>query len=76
MDALDTIDGAGQLGGDEQYRQLAKEHELLDQRLHELTERHYLSSNEQFEEQTLKKRKLAVKDRMAELERDHVVHRA
>ena len=73
MSALETTDGTEQLGGDEQYRQLAREHQLLDRRLHELTERHYLSSREQFEEQTLKKRKLALKDQMAELERTHAV---
>jgi uncharacterized protein YdcH (DUF465 family) len=57
------------LKSDEGYRQLAEQHHQLDDRLHELTERHYLSSSEQFEEATLKKRKLALKDRMEEMAR-------
>ena len=69
MGAVDTGDGAGQLAGEDAYRQLAKEHESLDRRLHELTERPYLSTTEQFEETTLKKRKLALKDQMARLAR-------
>jgi uncharacterized protein YdcH (DUF465 family) len=36
----------------------------LDDRLHQLTERHFLSPSEQVEEVTLKKRKLALKDQM------------
>lgn len=48
----------------DQYRQLSARHHLLDDRLHQLTEQHYLSSTEQFEEVTLKKQKLALKDQM------------
>ena len=55
----------------EQYRQLAERHHELDDRLHELTERHYLSVSEQLEEVTLKKRKLALKDRMEEIARGY-----
>ena len=69
MTAVDTEDTAGELGGDEQYRQLAEQHQLLDRRLHELIERPYLSTSEQLEESTLKKRKLALKDQMAQLSR-------
>ena len=54
---------------DDTYRQLAEQHHQLDDRLHELTERHYLSTTEQVEESTLKKRKLALKDRMEEMAR-------
>ena len=57
------------LQSDETYRQLASRHQELDTRLHELSEKHYLSTNEQFEEVTLKKRKLALKDRMEEIMR-------
>ena len=69
MGAVDTEDRAGQLNGAEQYRQLAEQHQLLERRLHELTERHYLSTSEQLEESMLKKRKLALKDQMAQLAR-------
>lgn len=51
----------------EEYRQLASKHHELDDRLHELTTKHYLSDAEQVEEVTLKKRKLQVKDRMEEI---------
>jgi uncharacterized protein YdcH (DUF465 family) len=57
------------LQNDESFRQLAEQHHQLDDRLHQLTERHYLSDSEQFEETTLKKRKLALKDRMEEMAR-------
>jgi uncharacterized protein YdcH (DUF465 family) len=67
MDAVDTEEKSGQLAGDGQYRQLLEEHHQLDRRLHELTERSYLSTPEQLEESILKKQKLAVKDRMAGL---------
>ena len=54
------------------YRELAEQHHLLDNRLHELTDKQYLSPTEQLEEVTLKKRKLALKDRMEMILRDHV----
>lgn len=56
------------------YRQLAERHHQLDDRLHELTEQHYLSSSEQIEEVTIKKRKLALKDQMEQIAREYVVH--
>jgi uncharacterized protein YdcH (DUF465 family) len=59
----------------EEYRQLASKHHTLDDRLHELEAKHYLSDAEQFEEISLKKRKLQVKDRMETIVREHSVHR-
>jgi uncharacterized protein YdcH (DUF465 family) len=59
------------LQSDETYRQLANRHQELDTRLHELSEKHYLSTNEQFEEVTLKKRKLALKDQMEQIARQY-----
>jgi uncharacterized protein YdcH (DUF465 family) len=58
---------------DDQFRQLVEQHHQLDHRLHELTDKHYLSASEQLEEVTLKKRKLALKDRMEEMTR-HYAH--
>jgi uncharacterized protein YdcH (DUF465 family) len=52
------------LDTNEEYRQLATQHHELDDRLHELTTKHYLSDSEQFEEVTIKKRKLQLKDKM------------
>ena len=52
------------LQSDEEYRQLATQHHDLDEKIHDLTNRHYLSEPEQLEEVTLKKRKLHLKDQM------------
>lgn len=54
----------------DQYRQLAEQHHQLDHRLHELTDKPYLSPFEQLEEVTIKKRKLALKDRMEAIARE------
>jgi uncharacterized protein len=54
---------------DDGYRQLAEQHHNLDHRLHELSEKSYLSTSEQIEEANLKKRKLALKDRMEQMAR-------
>lgn len=51
----------------DQYRELAQRHHQLDDRLHELIEKHHLSDSEQVEETTIKKRKLALKDRMEQI---------
>jgi len=71
MNAADEVKGL-LLQSHDQYRQLAQQHHQLDDRLHQLTEKHYLSSCEQFEEVTLKKQKLALKDRMEEIAREYV----
>jgi uncharacterized protein len=55
---------------DDQFRQLVEQHHQLDHRLHELTDKHYLSPTEQLEEVNLKKRKLALKDRMEAIVRE------
>lgn len=60
----------------DQYRQLAEQHQQLDSRLHELTGKHYLTATEQFEEITLKKRKLAFKDQMERIAREYAQTRA
>ena len=49
---------------DDEFRQLTTKHSELEGRLHELAAKPYLSEPEQLEKVTLKKRKLAVKDRM------------
>lgn len=55
----------------DEYRQLAAKHHELDDRLHELSSKHYLNDHEQFEEVNLKKRKLQLKDKMEEIARMH-----
>jgi uncharacterized protein len=52
---------------DEEFHNLAARHHELDDRLHELIAKHYLSEPEQLEEVTLKKRKLQLKDRMEDI---------
>jgi uncharacterized protein len=56
---------------DEEYRQLASQHHDLDEKLHSLATRNYLSEPEQLEEVTLKKRKLRLKDQMENIARRH-----
>jgi uncharacterized protein YdcH (DUF465 family) len=59
------------LQSDEEYKDLTVKHHELEDRLHELTTKAYLSEPEQAEEVTLKKRKLQVKDRMEDIVRRH-----
>lgn len=56
---------------DDHFRELVQQHHQLDEQLHQLTDKHYLSSTEQLEEVTLKKRKLALKDQMEHLAREY-----
>ena len=56
---------------DEEFRQLATQHHELDDRLHDLSSKPYLSEPEQVEEVRLKKRKLQLKDRMEDILRRH-----
>ena len=52
------------LDSNDEFRQLATQHHDLDERIHSLATRQYLSEPEQLEEVTLKKRKLQLKDQM------------
>ena len=56
---------------DEEFNELAARHHQLEDRLHELTSKHYLSQPEQVEEVNLKKQKLQLKDRMEGILRRH-----
>ena len=56
---------------DEEFHQLAAQHHELDDRLHQLTAKPYLSAPEHVEQVTLKKRKLQIKDRMEDILRRH-----
>ena len=59
------------LQSDQQFRELALKHHELDDRLHELSARPYLSESEQLEEIQLKKKKLHLKDQMEGILRRH-----
>jgi uncharacterized protein len=52
---------------DEEFNDLVTKHHELEDRLHQLTAKHYLSQPEQLEEVNLKKRKLQLKDRMEDI---------
>jgi uncharacterized protein YdcH (DUF465 family) len=47
-----------------EYRRLAAEHQSCDDQLEGLTNKHFLSEEEQLQEKTLKKKKLMLKDQM------------
>jgi uncharacterized protein YdcH (DUF465 family) len=60
------------LQSDHQYRDLATRHHELDERLHELSTRHFLTEPEQLEEAQIKKQKLRLKDKMEDIVRHHL----
>lgn len=47
-----------------EFRELASKHHSLDNRLHEIESKHYLSDADHFEEVRIKKQKLQLKDQM------------
>jgi uncharacterized protein YdcH (DUF465 family) len=57
------------LGGNDEYRRLEEQHHEYEHRLQSLTDKLVLSDEEQLEENTLKKKKLQVKDRMEAIAR-------
>ena len=58
---------------DHEYRDLSTRHHELDERLHELSSRHFLTEPEQVEESQIKKQKLRLKDRMEDIVRRYQV---
>jgi len=59
------------LRSDETFRQLVTEHHNLDERVRHLSSQAFLSSPEQIEEISLKKRKLRLKDQIEDALRRH-----
>jgi hypothetical protein len=57
---------------DPEFGRLAVTHRELDRRLLELSHKPYLTDAEQFEEVTLKKKKLQLKDQMEEIFQRHL----
>jgi uncharacterized protein YdcH (DUF465 family) len=55
---------ASLLRTDEAFRQLVSEHHDLDERIRHLSTLHYLTDQQHFEAASMKKRKLALKDRI------------
>jgi uncharacterized protein YdcH (DUF465 family) len=61
------------IASDLEFRDLSTRHHELDERLHELSSRHFLTEPEQLEEVQIKKQKLRLKDRMEDImRRNHV----
>ena len=56
---------------DPEFRELAREHTRYEERLSELSALAYPSDEEQLEEVTLKKKKLALKDQMYSIMMQH-----
>ena len=56
-----------------QFRELVHQHQDFEQRLSELAHLTYPNDDEQFEEATLKKKKLAVKDEIYAMMQQHAV---
>lgn len=54
-----------------EYRTLFDQHRSLETRLQDLSSRLYLSDSEKLEEVELKKKKLALKDRMQQMMKTH-----
>ena len=59
------------MASDPEFREMAREHGKYEQRLSELSALTYPSDEEQLEEVTLKKKKLALKDQMYSLMLQH-----
>lgn len=57
------------LASNDEFRQLAALHHDLDEQIHTLATRQYLTEPEQLEEVRLKKRKLQLKDQMESMVR-------
>jgi hypothetical protein len=60
------------LQSDHEYRDLSTRHHELDERLHELATRHFLTEPEQLEEAQIKRQKLRLKDKMEDILRQHL----
>jgi uncharacterized protein YdcH (DUF465 family) len=59
---------------DEAFRQLVTEHHELDERIRRLSSLAYISDQQHYEEIALKKRKLALKDRIEAMMRQALSH--
>jgi uncharacterized protein YdcH (DUF465 family) len=61
------------LKSNQEFRELVHQHEDFEKRLSELAHLTYPNDDEQFEEATLKKKKLAVKDEIYSIMQQHAV---
>jgi len=61
------------LRSNQEFRELVHQHEGFEKRLSELAHLTYPNDDEQFEEVTLKKKKLAIKDEIYSIMQQHAV---
>ena len=59
------------IDADPEFRQWQEEHRQCESRLNELTSKNEITTDEEIEEKTLKKRKLHLKDQMADRMRSY-----
>jgi uncharacterized protein YdcH (DUF465 family) len=59
------------LANHDEFRQLVSEHHMLDQRVQQISRLSYRTDQQHFEETSLKKRKLALKDRIETIVRQY-----
>lgn len=57
-----------------EFRSLEEKHREYEEKLDELRKRTYLTPNQEFSKQEIKKKKLLIKDRMAEIVREFLGH--
>ena len=62
---------ASLLRTDEHFRQLVSEHSALDEKIRSISAHAYLTAQQHYEAAALKKRKLALKDRIESIMRGH-----
>jgi uncharacterized protein YdcH (DUF465 family) len=62
---------ASLLQTDESFRKLVLEHHDLDERIRQISTLTYVTDDQRYEEISLKKRKLALKDRIESMMRGH-----
>ncbi len=63
-ETLDTEIKELLMSNDEEFKRLFQQHHTYDEKLDQLSTRHFLTESEQLEEVTLKKKKLMLKDQM------------
>jgi uncharacterized protein YdcH (DUF465 family) len=61
---------------DDGFRQLVQEHQALDARIRQLSSLNYPTDQQRYEETSLKKKKLALKDRIEAILRGHLTAQA
>jgi len=67
---------AALLRTDDGFRQLVQEHQALDERIRQLSNLNYPTDQQRYEEISLKKKKLALKDRIEAIVRGRLPNQA